>query len=82
MGLDFIHQWRDSHTAMPSRSKPVRITTDRALLHSTVGDLQRERARLEEEVLQLKAAVNIWSEVLRHTMGGSKPESSIGAERS
>jgi hypothetical protein len=33
-----------------------------------IGDLRRERAELEEEVLQLRAAVEIWTEVHRQTI--------------
>jgi hypothetical protein len=51
-----------------------------ALLFQRVDDLQRERARLEEEVLQLKAAVRIWSEVYRQTTGGSKTAPPVGME--
>jgi hypothetical protein len=37
-----------------------------------ICDLRRERAQLEEEVLQLRAAVNIWAEVCRQTVSGRK----------
>ena len=30
--------------------------------------LKRERAKLEEEIRQLKAAVNVWTEICRRTM--------------
>jgi hypothetical protein len=36
-------------------------------LSRRIGDLKRERAELEEEILQLRAAVQIWTEVYRQT---------------
>jgi hypothetical protein len=33
-----------------------------------IGELKRERAELEEEVLQLRAAVQIWTAVRRQVM--------------
>ena len=37
-------------------------------LSRRIGDLKRERAELEEEVLQLRAAVQIWTAVRRQIM--------------
>jgi len=53
---------------MSQKSKPTRTSTHYDPLARRVGDLKRERAELEEEVLQLRAAVQIWTEVCRQTM--------------
>lgn len=45
-----------------------------------VGDLRRERAELEEEVLQLKAAVQIWTAVCRRTLAAAAGPATLGAE--
>jgi hypothetical protein len=45
-----------------------------------IGDLKRERAELEEEVLQLRAAVQIWTAVCRQTMAVGAGSRSLDAE--
>ncbi len=64
---------------MPQNLKPARGVKSYSL-ERRVGELERERARLEEEVLQLKAAVDIWTEVFRQTAGGGKPPTFGGLE--
>ena len=59
---------------MAKNTKPSRTSTTGPLTRR-IGDLKRERAELEEEVLQLRAAVRIWTAVSRGTMStatGSK----------
>ena len=51
---------------MAKTPKPGRTHLDP--LSHRIGDLKRERAELEEEVLQLRAAVQIWTEVHRQTV--------------
>lgn len=61
-----------SKTAKTTRTTPL----FQEPLVRRIGDLKRERAELEEEVLQLRAAVQIWTEVCRQTMAvaaGSEP---------
>ncbi len=62
---------------MPSNSKPRRQARKGTPLARRIGALKRERAQLEEEVLQLKAAVNIWTEVCRQTVTVAKSETSM-----
>ena len=50
-------------------------------LPRTLGELRRERAVLEEEVLQLRAAVLIWKDVSRQTFASLRPGEAEGAER-
>jgi hypothetical protein len=49
-------------------------------LSRRVGDLERERARLEEEVHQLRAAIHIWTEVFQHSLAELKGSPAIGLE--
>lgn len=54
---------------MAKNSKSTRTSsTHYDLLPRRIGDLKRERAELEEEVLQLRAAVKIWTAVRHQTM--------------
>jgi len=54
---------------MSKTSKPVRTSAHyEDPLSRRIGALKRERAELEEEVMQLKAAVEIWTAVCRHRM--------------
>jgi hypothetical protein len=43
-------------------------------LTQRIGELKRERAELEEEILQLRAAVRIWSAVRRQMMATAGPD--------
>jgi hypothetical protein len=45
-----------------------------------IGALKRERAELEEEVLQLRAAVMIWTAVCRQTMSRTEGSEAFSAE--
>ena len=45
-----------------------------------IGKLKRERAELEEEVLQLKAAVTIWTAVRDHAVSRADGPESFSAE--
>jgi methylmalonyl-CoA mutase N-terminal domain/subunit len=49
-------------------------------LSRRIGDLKRERAELEEEVLQLRAAVQIWTEVCRQTRSHAAGSEALDAE--
>ena len=53
---------------MSKNPKPTRTSTRFEPLSQRIVDLKRERAELEEEILQLRAAVQIWAEVYRQTM--------------
>ena len=60
------------------KATTISTSSQRGPLSRRIGLLKRECARLEEEVLQLKAAVHIWTEACRHTMdpvGGTLPKS-------
>ena len=46
----------------------TRTSTPNDPIARRIRDLRRERAELEEEVLQLRAAVRVWTEVCRQTM--------------
>lgn len=48
---------------------PRRLTRPPASFEGALGVLERERARLQEEILQLRAAVHIWEDVYRQTVG-------------
>ena len=52
----------------PGNRGPSRINRRPEPLTGSLSALERERARLEEEVLQLKAAVSIWTEVFRQSV--------------
>ena len=54
---------------------PRRLSRNAAPFEGPLGALERERARLQEEVLQLRAAVHIWKDVYRHTMAASSDAS-------
>jgi hypothetical protein len=45
-----------------------------------IGKLKRERAELEEEVLQLRAAVKIWTAVRDHAESRAEGPESFSAE--
>jgi len=47
-----------------------------------LSDLRREREVLEEEVLQLRAAVQIWKDVSRLTLASNASRDSSNSERS
>ena len=64
------------------KSKPTRTSAPYGPLSRRVGDLKRERAELEEEVLQLRAAVQIWNEVCRQTMARREGSEALSAEMS
>jgi len=64
----------------PRHSGPSRINRTPAPFAGRIGELERERARLQEEVLQLRAAVNIWTEVFRQSTHETKELPSDGME--
>ena len=45
-----------------------------------IGDLKRERDELQEEVLQLRAAVQIWKAVCRQTITAASASEDLPAE--
>ena len=49
-------------------------------LSRRIGELKRERAELEEEVLQLRAAVQIWTAVRRQAMASDACPEALDAE--
>jgi hypothetical protein len=49
-------------------------------LSRRIGELKRERAELEEEVLQLRAAVQIWTAVRLQTMSNAAGTEALDAE--
>jgi|SRR5271157_1539586 len=53
---------------MLKTSRRNRTSSYNEPLSRRIGDLKRERAELQDEVLQLRAAVQIWTEVWRRTM--------------
>jgi hypothetical protein len=55
------------------------FTYDNSLPRS-ICDLRRERAELEEEVLQLRAAVQIWTAVCHRTLAAAAGPATLGAE--
>jgi hypothetical protein len=66
---------------MSNNSKPARTSsTHYDPLSRRIGDLKRERAELEEEVLQLRAAVQIWTAVYRQTMSVAAGSEAFRAE--
>ena len=56
---------------IPQTSK-AKTTRQFQPLTRRIVDLKRERAKLEEEVLQLRAAVRIWAEVCQQTRAAAK----------
>jgi hypothetical protein len=56
-----------SESAMAFTPKRTRRGQDKTAFASRIADLKRQRAELEEEILQLKAAVDVWTEVCRQT---------------
>jgi hypothetical protein len=49
-------------------------------LSHRIGELKRERAELEEEVLQLRAAVQIWTAVRRQIMATAASQEVLDTE--
>ncbi len=49
-------------------------------LSRRIGDLKRERAELEEEVLQLRAAVQIWTAVRRGVVSNATGSEAVDVE--
>ena len=49
-------------------------------LSRRIGELKRERAELEEEVRQLRAAVQIWTAVRCQTMATATGSEALDAE--
>jgi hypothetical protein len=64
---------------MSKTSKPFR-TSAKSPLAERIGALKQERAQLEEEVLQLRAAVQIWTAICRQTMTSAMQSESFRAE--
>ena len=56
------------HMTAKSPESPRTSSHHHDPLSRRIGDLKRERAELEEEILQLRAAVQIWGAVRRHTL--------------
>jgi hypothetical protein len=71
---------RKSVLKMSKNSKPTRTPTRLDPLARRIVDLKRERAELEEEILQLRAAVQIWAEVYRQTMHTAAGPETFNAE--
>jgi methylmalonyl-CoA mutase N-terminal domain/subunit len=65
---------------MSKTSKPTGTSTRFDPLSRRIVDLKRERAELEEEILQLRAAVQIWSEVCRQTISTAEGGGTLNTE--
>ena len=66
---------------MSSNSKSARtFSTHCDPLARRIGELKRERAELEEEVLQLRAAVQIWTAVRRQVMSTAAGPEALDTE--
>jgi hypothetical protein len=66
---------------MAKNSKSTRTSsTPYDPLSRRIGDLKRERAQLEEEVLQLRAAVQIWTAVRRQIVTADAGSEAFDAE--
>jgi hypothetical protein len=66
---------------MASNSESTRTSsTHYEPLSRRIGELKRERAELEEEVLQLRAAVQIWTAVRRQIMATAASPEALDAE--
>jgi predicted nucleic acid-binding Zn-ribbon protein len=61
-------------------SKAIRTSTQYDPVSRRIGNLKRERAELEEEVLQLRAAVQIWAAVCRQTMSRAADSEAFSPE--
>ena len=66
---------------MPENSRLTRTSHRSESLWRRVADLKRERAELEEEVLQLRAAAQVWTEICRRVMYTAGVESIHGEMR-
>jgi hypothetical protein len=60
-------------TQNPTRKKNCELVRQ-------IGRLMLERRKLEEEVLQLIAAVNIWSSVCRQTIAAARNSGAVDLE--
>ena len=67
-------------SSMAKTTKPTGASTHYDPLSHRVDNLKRERAELEEEVLQLRAAVHIWKAVRRQTMFHEAGSEALSAE--
>ena len=77
----FSEKYRGENLRMVSKtSKPTRTSTHYDPLSRRIGALKRERAKLEEEVLQLRAAVQIWTAVCRQTMASATNPEAFSSE--
>jgi hypothetical protein len=65
---------------MARTSKPERASTHGDRTSRRIGKLKRQRAELEEEVLQLRAAVKIWTAVCHNAMSRAEGSESFSAE--
>jgi hypothetical protein len=65
---------------MARTSKPERTSTHSDRTSRRIGKLKRQRAELEEEVLQLRAAVKIWTAVCHNAMSRTEGPESFSAE--
>jgi hypothetical protein len=66
---------------MANNSEPTRTSaTHYDPLSRRIGELKRERAELEEEVLQLRAAVQIWTAVRRQVMSTATGQEVLDTE--
>jgi hypothetical protein len=66
--------------SMARTSKPERTSTHSDPTLRRIGKLKRQRAELEEEVLQLRAAVKIWTAVCHNAMSRAEGAESFSAE--
>jgi len=60
-------------------SKPVKASAKDPLAER-IGALKQEMAQLEEEVLQLRAAVQIWTAICRQTVTSAMQSEPFRAE--
>jgi hypothetical protein len=65
---------------MAKNFRPTGTSPHHDLLSRRIGDLKRERAELEEEIRQLRAAAKIWTEVYRQTMSTAAGSKALQAE--
>jgi len=57
---------------MAKKSRPILRPEETPLPPDRIALLELERARLQEDVLQLRAAVSIWTEIYLHTVAATR----------
>jgi hypothetical protein len=78
--LEFLRVEGNNRLKMSKNPRPTRTLARYDPLPRRIGDLTQERAKLEEEILQLRAALQIWTEVCLRSTSTAAGSQALNAE--